>query len=604
MMKIESIETASSGPVFRLTFSKKTSQEIHEKLGRHAAERGGILGSGRDGVIRHFHFDTGAQCTPSSYSPDVAVLNRVIKDWKRTGVRFRGIVHSHPEQFSVLSAADKMYAKEIMKCFKKLKRLALPVVMTEPDSGVYKMNGFVAVRITGTDDLRFEAAEVEVAARDKSGSRKSKRLTRALPAATSASSRFEQTPQILQRAAPVVITYHGRFPSLAKNLFTSLDSRFITSIAHICQTVDVTVEDSEAIARDRAKASQYFERVRNAYDLPRLDGTRVVCIGMGGGVGFVRAGARAGFGELVGIDHDHVSACNVGTQSVDPVKIGMPKVDAVAEEFRLLNPQSAVLAVQSRIEDLSDRDFEALCFNPMRQMEVDRDESGRPNRLSKPRQTILLVLTDSFEAQARGHRLGLHFGLPTICAQEYCEGRGAEITFTVPGVTPACHRCITASRYRAYLSEGYRNQVTSDGAPFVAAEMLNAAIGHILLAVAHHGTNHPQFGQLINRLGKRNLILLRMDPDIDEFLGWPAFARPLKGAADPNAFVMLDSIFLPQGPDYGQSESRPICPDCGGTGDLRACIGTFPNTRIMRRKPLRASFKKSKRTFHSSTGAS
>ena len=49
---------------------------------------------------------------------------------------------------------------------------------------------------------------------------------------------------------------------------------------------------------------------------------------------------------------------------------------------------------------------------------------------------------------------------------------------------------------------------------------------------------------------------------------------------------MLDSIFLPQTPDRGQSRKRPVCPDCGGTGDLRQVIGTFEDTRVMRPNPV------------------
>src|SRR5262249_52713006 len=97
----------------------------------------------------------------------------------------------------------------------------------------------------------------------------------------------------------------------------------------------------------------------------------------------------------------------------------------------------------------------------------------------QPQCVVLLALTDDFWAQARGHRLGLHFGLPTICAQEYEDGLGAEITYTVAGITPACHRCMTASRYKAYLEEGFKNDVTSHGAPIFAAEYLNAALGHV-----------------------------------------------------------------------------------------------------------------------------
>jgi hypothetical protein len=83
-------------------------------------------------------------------------------------------------------------------------------------------------------------------------------------------------------------------------------------------------------------------------------------------------------------------------------------------------------------------------------------------------------------------------------------------------------------------------------------------------------------------MGNRNLQLIRMDPDFDQFIGRPVFARRLAGAAEPGAFLMMDSLFVAQTPDFGQSETRPVCPDCGGVGDLRKLIGTFADTRPMR----------------------
>jgi hypothetical protein len=82
-------------------------------------------------------------------------------------------------------------------------------------------------------------------------------------------------------------------------------------------------------------------------------------------------------------------------------------------------------------------------------------------------------------------------------------------------------------------------------------------------------------------MGNRNLLFIRMDPDFDQFMGRPVFGRRLAGAAEPGAFFMLDSLFVAQTPDAGQSETRPVCPDCGGTGDLADSIGKLNDTRIM-----------------------
>lgn len=255
-----------------------------------------------------------------------------------------------------------------------------------------------------------------------------------------------------------------------------------------------------------------------------------------------------------------------------------------------INPAAAVVSIRERIEGISDAQFKVIFGGPLRAKprnqgrQVNSTDDAGASRLLQPqcaKRVVLLVLTDDFEAQARGHRLGLHFGIPTICAQEYREGRGAEVTYTVAGITPACHRCVTASRYRDYLQNGFKNDVTSAGAPVFAAEFLNAVLGHVLLAVAHHGTEHPRWGKMVRRLGARNLVRIRMDPEFDEMFG-NTFARRQEGAAGIDGMFMLDTLFLTQTPDHGQTRARPVCPDCGGTGDLTRVIGTFDDTREMR----------------------
>jgi hypothetical protein len=561
----------------------------------------GVLDS--DGVIRHFAPDISAHCTPFAYTPNTAAINRQIKKWNSESIKFEGFVHSHPQGFDTLSSADREYAARILASFANHHRLALPLAMTEPDSGKFKILPFVAV--PDPDDratVRFLTAALIVERFAKASRRTTRQTSKVRKSASSRQTRSTTllSPQPISpgpRAvvaqnkieagshdAGITLRYHGNFLSV----WRKTAARFVPAQT---STIEASLREQRqelrAAQRARAKAKKHFARVQNAYDLPRLDQTRLIVIGTGGSAELVRDCSRAGFGEFVLIDPDDVSASNVGTQGADPAWIGAPKVEALAYDICAINPVTAVVSLRSKIECIDDAGFEMLAVGAMRGCAAAAPESQPPVspslvQATRPTNVLLLVLTDNFEAQARGHRLGLQFGFPTICAQEYHEGRGAEITFTVPGATPACHRCITASRYRAYLSEGYRNTITSHGAPIFAAQMLNAALGHILLAIAHHGTAHPRFGNLVARLGSRNLIFMRMDPDFDAFIGWPAFSRPLAGASDPASFIMLDALFLAQSPDCGQNQTRPVCPDCGGQGDLRLSIGTFHDTRVMR----------------------
>ena len=96
--------------------TRQVWNEIRATIGRHPAETGGILGSGDGGrTIDHFYFDRSAHTTGSTYKPDTAAINRVIREWNDQGVQFIGFIHSHPRGHTVPSSEDIRYAKRIME---------------------------------------------------------------------------------------------------------------------------------------------------------------------------------------------------------------------------------------------------------------------------------------------------------------------------------------------------------------------------------------------------------------------------------------------------------------------------------------------------------
>lgn len=525
----------------KMTMTDKVVDGIKSYIGDFPAERGGLLGSDTLGLITHFVPDTTARCSRGAYDPDIAAMNRQIKEWKSDGIDFVGFVHSHPPGVRRLSSYDIWYAGEIAHAFKKLDVIRLPLVMTVPDTGTFEIIPYSARPFNGDRrQVQIDREELSVIAvgdltlrdghDDKAGAD--------------------------QR-------YFGNFPSLLEG-----------------DAPDVLTREMADDRAGRAMRDQYLDRLMGHFDIDHLDRTRVIVIGVGGAVSLVRNMARMGFGEFVLFDPDKVSESNIGSQQAQPNAVGEHKVTALASDIRELNPAAAVVTVSDRIEAVTDVGFESLVHDPMRMKpKASNRNGGKPGPL-KPKQVLLLVLTDNFWAQARGHRLGLQFGLPTVCAQEYKDGLGAEVTYTVPGLTPACHRCMTASRYKAYLEDDFANDVTSHGAPIFGAEYLNGVLGHIVLALAFHGTNHPHWGEVIERLGNRNLLRMRMHPNFDQHFG-NTFARRHEGAACPDSLFMLDTLFLAQTPDCGQSAARPTCPDCGGTGKLTEAIGAFADTRDM-----------------------
>ena len=321
--------------------------------------------------------------------------------------------------------------------------------------------------------------------------------------------------------------------------------------------------DEQGQAASSPKAvSDTFQRVQNAYDLPLMADSRVIAVGAGGAAEWLEQLARAGLGQFVLIDPDTVSETNLATQQTYRRDIGRPKVDCIAERIHDINPAAIVVSIQKLLDELSDSDMEALALEPLAGVRASR--------------TIIAGLTDNFFAQARVNRLALQYGLPSLCAQVYREGRGAEITYTFPGVTPACHRCILSSRYRYFLEQRRENDVTSHGTPIFATGRLNSIKGFVALALLHHGSSHSRWGGMLSRLGNRNLAVVRMDPDFSETIGMKTFDRVFKNA-DGTRLFFDETIWLPQDAECEATGHAP-CPDCGGSGDLRIAIGTIPRT--------------------------
>jgi hypothetical protein len=341
------------------------------------------------------------------------------------------------------------------------------------------------------------------------------------------------------------------------------------------QIDDVPVMVVPAEPGDPTVGDAGFDRVRDAYDLALTARARLVLVGVGGAAGFAESMARAGVGEFVLIDPDVVELPNVGTQQVYRSDVGRPKIDAVAGRILDVNPYARVVGAQVSLDALSDDMVRRLVHRPLA-------NSATPG----PVTTVLCGFTDDFWAQARVNRLALHLGVPMLAAQVYREGRGAEVSFSVPGVTRACGRCVLGPRYRAFLERGYRNTVSSHGTPLWATERLNALKAEVILAILH-GTagygdaGHParaRYSSLLERVAARNLVVARLDPDMAETLGVTMFDKALAGA-DGERIVADETLWLPQDPEGPETGFEP-CPDCKGTGDLTLCQGTFTDTRL------------------------
>jgi len=228
------------------------------------------------------------------------------------------------------------------------------------------------------------------------------------------------------------------------------------------------------------------------------------------------------------------------------------------------------------LEELDDGEMDRLVNRPIRRasdlpIQTWQGDAQMPLRADlriHPAATLLCGMTDSFPAQARASRLALHLRIPYLSAQVYAEGLGAEIVFLHPdGPNSACPRCILETRYRAHLQEGFVNHVGSRGSPIGTTTHLNGLKFTIGMALLHYGRPHTRWGALLDTIGPRNLIQIRMHP---------SFAAPVFEHLSLNHQVMRFGE-----PLFFNVKPIPNCPDCGGAGNLRSRKGAFIDTRVL-----------------------
>lgn len=539
----------SDSPVLKLQWD--VLKDVINSIGSFRAETGGVAGGNGDGEISHFSFDSSSRNSAVTYSPNYKGLNTLFKKkWNPEGIRLQVIFHSHPGNMSQTSYGDKVYAERILQAIPDLECLWLPIINTVPNTGMFKLTPWVVVR--NGKDVSVVKGQVQIvkAPQESSfticGVNVLKSVRTNLP--------LDEIIIGQQKAERSTV----RFPSAEPRERADNDDR-----------APVPENQLEAPAWQVETARSFdvrntFDRVQNAYNLALMNKTRIIAVGAGGAADWLEAMARAGVGQFVMIDPDVVSETNLATQQTYRRDIGRPKVDCIAERIRDINPTTRTIALQKSLDDITDEEIRKLAFDPIDGCKVDK--------------TIICGLTDSFFAQARVNRIALNLGIPSLCAQVYKEGRGAEITFTYPGVTPACNRCILSSRYRYFLEHRQENDVSSHGTPIFATTRLNAIKGFITLALIHHGSGHPRWGGMLARIGKRNLVQLRMDPDFSETLGLAVFDRVFENA-DKDRLFFDEVVWLPQDQECPET-GYECCPDCGGTGDLRAAAGKFNDTRL------------------------
>jgi molybdopterin/thiamine biosynthesis adenylyltransferase len=276
-------------------------------------------------------------------------------------------------------------------------------------------------------------------------------------------------------------------------------------------------------------------RIDNAIDTKAMAAKCVAVVGNGGAAGLSRDLVRSGLGAICLFDKDRVGEENICRQEHALDQVGHCKVLALEFELKRINP--AVRVDTSATDFCTFTDAEA------------RDVLGGVD--------VLVAATDSHAAQARVNQLALLLKKPAVWAGMYRGGRAGDIAFWRPGL-PSCYRCLFPSRYEA-AARG-RPDPPSDGATIMDVKILDAIAAQIVVGLLTAGADN-RFGRLIAKLGDRQVLQVKIDPDW-AFNGADPVRKYL-GVPDGNDGYFSFCTVARRDPDPGG-----LCPDCRAI-DLR-----------------------------------
>jgi hypothetical protein len=278
--------------------------------------------------------------------------------------------------------------------------------------------------------------------------------------------------------------------------------------------------------------------------------TTFVNVGLGASGPMVEQFAKLGIRPFYLFDMDIVETKNFPSQSYTHIDENMNKAKATKRlllncEFEKGNPNIPPLEIITNGDflDISDNEIEKIIKHERK----------------KGHEIIFIVTTDYHPADARANRVALKYRVPVFWVSLYRMGMAGEIIFYLPGHDLPCYRCITETRYNFFDKNRLANHLKGDfsgsgqsmGLP-MAATILDAILGHLVVGYIHRNVEENQHGKLFRRLlnEKRNFIQCQLDPDY---------------LLNDN-----DDIFAQiQGPDmiafntiFQRENKKQDCPDC------------------------------------------
>ena len=256
-------------------------------------------------------------------------------------------------------------------------------------------------------------------------------------------------------------------------------------------------------------------RIRKLIDVVRMKERTVTIVGAGGGANLARNLVRCNLGRIKLVDFDRIEAVNICRQEHPADAVGLLKIESLAEELHRINPGVTIECFPHDFCTFGDQEI---------------DESFGDTDL-------LIFAVDNLDANARGNEVALRLGTPALWSGLYAGGKGGEVAFWKPDLP--CYRCLCGKRYAA-RDRGEDVGQPAESADIFAVQYLDSVAGMIAVGLLTAGADNA-YGRLIDQLGDRNFIQLKISPDWT-FAGRDIFREHLGVDADCPAYFNWLSI--------------------------------------------------------------
>lgn len=537
------MDTPVTFPVVRIADTLVSA--ISERLTCHAPERGGAI-LGFDGVAHLLVEDDFGAYGPASWdiSPQ---LSQAVGEAEAAGYgRLQGTVHTHPAGVCDPSGQDVRTTTRALQMNPHLDELLICVVthgrpraLDLPLPGGHRMSVHLLRRRPG-DQPALLRARVTVLP-----------LTRALasaglqpPGAVNVTdvrnNDFSALLPVLRvnghdhLIAPIPDTPEAffvgaDFPDVAP-LLVAKDDEGMRTVDPEWTEAPASEQLPELIRRRRSRhATRSEDRLDRVVELVGSLNDKAVLVAGAGSVGSRVAEdlVRSGVGRIIVLDPDTVSGPNMARSIYTTHDIGRPKVEALTDRLRAINPGLTKTGVEST---LLDADLPGLLAG------VD----------------LVVLATDDMAEQAHLASLAYGLGIPQVASAMYRKAAAGEVALIMPELRTACWACCVGTSALS-VSERPDTNYGVDGR-LVSESGLGAAINLVtsvasLLAIGLlAGPDSPAGRSLGRLLGEgRTLGIVTTTP------GWGIFGEVFETMAHQSHPQSI----------WPKVKPNPACPVCG-----------------------------------------